>query len=119
MDQAPEGLQNLTEPRQVAEWLPREALFAGGSQGRTLGEPRAWPLPSASSETAMGNETDSCRSMRRPRPPSVQEAVTAVIVPRAHSIAATRSKLSYANTCMAFTRWQGGTELYLFYVLIL
>lgn len=37
MDQAPEGLQNLTEPRQVAEWLPREALFAGGKPGEDPG----------------------------------------------------------------------------------
>lgn len=63
-------------------------------QGELEEDPRdagAWPLPSASSEATIGNESDSCRLMRRPRPPCVKEAAAAVIVPRADSAAASRS----------------------------
>lgn len=95
----------------MAAWAQ---LCLQGELGEDPRDPRAWPLPSASSETAIGNETDSCRLMRWPRPPCVQEAVTAVIVPRAHNVAAPRSKPIYANRCMAFASWQSGAELYFF-----
>lgn len=69
----------------MAAWAQ---LCLQGKLGEDPRDPRAWPLPSASPETAIGNETDSYRLMRRPRPPCVQEAATTAIAPRAHSVAA-------------------------------
>lgn len=43
------------------------ALCAGGQLGEGTGGHGARPLPSASSRTIIGNETDSHRLMRRPR----------------------------------------------------
>lgn len=76
-------------------------------------------MPSASSEATIGNETDSCRLMRRPKPPCVQEAVTAVTVQRTHSVVAARTKPICANICWPFTTWQSGAKYFFFKVFFL
>lgn len=63
------------EQSPVAEELPVAQLACG----RLLGEghgPR--PLPCTSSEATIGNESDSCRLMMRPRATGSQDAVTTV-----------------------------------------